>query len=775
MGVRRYRIQGIVQGVGFRPFIHKLTEEFRVWGWIINDSHGVLMEVEAEDTVLDAFIASVRDNAPPLAQIHAILPVPTLTLPGTYHTFSIQSSVSLTEVETLIPPDNYVCPDCLKELMDPADRRYRYPFINCTNCGPRYSIIRRMPYDRAQTTMQKFPLCPECAAEYSDITNRRYHAQPNACPVCGPSLQLTDHIGTPILTDDIVDFCIKQLLAGRIIAVKSNGGFHLACNAADEHAVSSLRQRKKRDYKAFALMIKDTHTARQYVEINAREQQLLESPQRPIMLLKKKQSDLPSALAPAQPNLGIMLPSAPLHYLLLGDPSLPALVMTSGNLSGHPTLHENDKALLQLSGIADYFLLNNRDIHIRVDDSIILCPKLGEPETQATTIFRRSRGYAPYPVTVHTPLQPLLALGAELKNTIALSKHQNVFISQHIGDLKVDSNFEELHTMSEHLKHLLSISPQAVICDLHPSFRSTLFAAEQQEIPVFQVQHHHAHMASCMAENRLEENVIGVIFDGTGYGTDGTIWGGEILVGDYQQFRRAAHLKPFKLLGGDKAIREPFRIGLSLLADLLPKKEYIMHASHLFPALSSMELNVYYQMSLHQLNAYTTTSMGRLFDGISALLGLCSIIEFEAHAAILLESELERDLRMSDVLPMMITDSPSIPGTLIMDYEPLLHELISLIGTVHTRELSRRFHSTIVDTVRRVCQIIREREQLNTVVLSGGVFANEFLFVNTVRLLKSEGFAVYYHNKVPCNDGGIALGQIMVGQALLIKDYPSRA
>ncbi|HAS1200709.1 TPA: carbamoyltransferase HypF, partial [Enterobacter cloacae] len=549
--IRRYRVCGIVQGVGFRPFVHRLAQLFDATGWVLNDSEGVLIEIQATQGNLTRFLDELILSPPPMAKIISIQEVQREKSEQRYKEFSIRQSHLLSNMNTIIPPDSNVCSDCLEEMNTSNNRRYKYAFINCTNCGPRYSIIKGMPYDREKTTMRAFSMCSACKHEYDNIEDRRYHAQPNACPECGPQLQLTQRDGSIIVTDDIIDYTLTRLQEGAIVAVKSLGGFHLVTDASNEKAVQELRKRKRRDSKPFAVMLLNSDTASRIAYINVQEQEVLESSQRPIVLLRKRHNMLANSVAPHNPNIGVMLPSTPLQYLLLSDPKIPALVMTSGNRSGHPIVCDNASAIEQLRDIADYFILNNRDIYTRVDDSVVRVMSLPEGRHSHLSFIRRSRGYAPYPVHLPFDVGKTIALGAELKTTVSIAKGKEVFISQHIGDLKNDQTFNSHIECVNHLQKLLGTSADAIACDLHPSFRSTRNALKQSKLQVIQVQHHHAHMVSCMAENGLSGKTIGVIFDGTGYGTDGTIWGGEFLTGNEKSFVRAAHLSTFALPGGD--------------------------------------------------------------------------------------------------------------------------------------------------------------------------------------------------------------------------------
>lgn len=763
MELRCYRITGIVQGVGFRPFIHKLTSKYKINGWILNDSEGVLMEVDGQSDILDSFVNDIRTSAPPMSKVESIIQLPCTGKTGDYKSFEIRKSVTLEATDTLIPPDANVCQDCLNELFDESDSRYKYPFINCTNCGPRYSIIQDMPYDRPKTTMKDFEMCTQCHKEYTDIEDRRYHAQPNACPVCGPKLELANSKGEAIEVDDIISFCQEKLLEGKILGIKSIGGFHLVVNAQNNNAVKELRKRKKRDSKPFAIMVKDIETAKKYVHVCSEEKKLLESVQRPIVILKKKDGALPVSIAPNNPSYGLMLPSAPLHYLLLSNVELPVLVMTSGNISGQPIAYKNEDAL-ELGDVVDYFVFNNRDIHTRVDDSIVRCTSDEALDKTIVSHIRRSRGFAPYPITIHRKAKSVLALGSELKSTIALSKNNQVFVSQHIGDIKNDKVFTSLKDCSAHMQNLLSINPQVIATDSHPHFRSTVEYSKQNQIPVVLVQHHHAHMASCMAENKLDEKVIGVVLDGTGYGTDGSIWGGEFLVGDYSGFERAGALSPMYLLGGDKAVKEPYRVGIDLLYRTYGDS-FLNQPLQFLQAMDSQKLHVLHKMSQNKINAFKTSSMGRLFDGISAILNVCTSIEYEAQAAIELESLLNRQFHLGDSFNYEITEKDNFYE---LDYKQMIKDIVTCVidKKLDKAQLSRNFHTTVVTIISEMCKKLREKYNVNKVVLSGGVFMNEYLMVNTILLLRSLNFDVYYHSSVPTNDGGISLGQIMIADAV---------
>ncbi|MHA6307619.1 carbamoyltransferase HypF [Hafnia paralvei] len=764
---KQIRVNGVVQGVGFRPFVHKIALINDLFGWVLNDSQGVLIEVQGSVENYAKFKRQLLEDKPPMASIISCVETSFETNHETaaikYTSFLIKESLEKLNTTTIVPPDANVCPDCVREMFDRTNRRYLYPFINCTNCGPRFSLIEDMPYDRKNTTMVSFTMCDSCLAEYQDVADRRYHAQPNACPDCGPRAWLADTTGQEILHPEPLAQARCMLRDGKILAVKSLGGFHLSVDATQESAIKLLRQRKRRDDKPFAIMVKDMATVRRFCEVSAEEERYLQSHQRPIVILKKRSDcSLPDAIAPANPSLGVMLPSAPLHYLLLDDAALPALVMTSANRSGNPIVFRNEDAVAELGQIADVFLFHNRDIHTRVDDSLVRLVPTRDGET-LTTFIRRSRGFAPYPVNVGQTLRPIMAVGAELKTTLALSKGEQVYLSQHIGDLKNDKAFDAHELCGKTLGHLLDIQPTAWAADMHPQFRSTRHIEESSNLPLYRVQHHHAHMASCMAENGLQGQTIGVVFDGTGYGDDGTIWGGEFLLGDYKSAHRIASLHPFGLPGGDKAVKEPYRVALSLLFETFGDD-----ARHLpLPFLSELQadqINVLMTMLSRGINTVKTSSMGRLFDGVSALIGVRSKIEYEAQAAIELEGLLGRDLSSAEIFAYGFVGDQ---GVIRLDYRPMIAEIVGCLinGSQDAAHLSRRFHATIVAATQRLCQLLSEAYNTSQFVLSGGVFMNEYLLANTYTALQNSGFRPFVQQQVPANDGGIALGQLMVANA----------
>jgi hydrogenase maturation protein HypF len=757
------RVHGLVQGVGYRPFVHQLARTHGVTGWVLNDTMGVQAAVYGPPLVLETFLAALRDQAPPLARVDEARVEHRETVEEAPARFEIRQSERVERTDTVVAPDAHICDACLREVSDPADRRFRYPFTNCTHCGPRYSIIRGLPYDRARTSMASFAMCERCAAEYHDPLDRRYHAQPNACPACGPQVRLTGPDGPKAVGDEAVRAAVDALAAGHVVAVKSVGGFHLAVDARAVAAVALLRRRKKRDWKPFAVMAADLAAVDTFADRTKAESALLTSPARPIVLLSKRPGALPEAIAPRNPKVGVMLPCSALHHLLLDRPGLDVLVMTSGNISGQPIVFRDADALTDLFEVADLILHHDRDIEVRVDDSVVLCaehPDLTEP---LTIFLRRSRGYAPYPVRVDEEQEPVLAFGAELKTTVALADGRAVFVSQHIGDLKNDETFGSHGQISKHLIGLYELGPRYVACDLHPDFRTTRFSAATPEERVYRVQHHHAHMASCIAENRLSGPTIGVVFDGAGYGVDGTIWGGEFLLGDVTAVDRVASLRPTPLLGGDQAVREPVRTGFAFALDAMGDAD---SATEAFPALrrlTKQEQHVFGVMFRRRVNAPLTSSMGRLFDAVAALLGICLYAEYEAQGPIELEGLLGRDPSLSEGYLFGVLEDDH--GTRV-DPRPVIRRIAADLGHgVDTAEISRRFHSAVVGMVVQRCTAISRAHHTDQVVLSGGVFLNEFLAVNCLVELRRAGLAAYGHHLVPCNDGGISLGQVAVASA----------
>jgi hydrogenase maturation protein HypF len=750
----RIHIDGIVQGVGFRPFVYGLAGRLGLRGWVRNTSAGVDIEVEGTQDSLAGFVDGLRLEAPPLAHIDSIW-VDAMA-PSGYMDFEIIASQPLEAGFQPISPDVSMCPDCRRELLDPDDRRYRYPFINCTNCGPRFTIIKDIPYDRPLTTMAEFDMCPACQAEYNDPLDRRFHAQPVACPECGPHIWCQINGQRRADGDDALRMARSVLRKGSIMAVKGLGGFHLACDATNAEAVQTLRQRKGRVDKPFALMMADLDAVRRHCFLSPEEAELLESRQRPIVVLDRlPDSSLAESLAPGQWTVGVMLPYTPLHVLLLEpEPGFPdALVMTSGNLSEEPIATDNEEALGRLSQLADAFLLHNRDIETRCDDSVALVAAKGP------YLIRRSRGYAPAPLPLPIDMPPVLATGAELKNTFCLTRDRYAFLSHHIGDLENYETLEAFETGISHYERLFRVTPELVSYDLHPDYLATRYARALAEtgLPSIGVQHHHAHVAAGMADAGLDgsSKVLGISFDGTGYGDDGLIWGGEVLWADYLGYERLFHLKPFPMPGGDAAVRQPWRLALGLLhqlgVDWDPALSPVSHASEL-------ERKILAQQLAQGVNTPMTTSMGRLFDAVASLAGLRHEMNYEGQAAI--ELEAIANPSESGAYPLAIGEDGEIdPGPLV---SAILDDLRAIVPAA---AISARFHHGLSDMVAEVSLRARRSHGAQTVVLSGGVWQNRLLLERVAPDLARREFDVIVHRQVPANDGGLALGQAVIAGA----------
>lgn len=731
------RIHGIVQGVGFRPFIHKLVKERGLRGFIKNTSSGVELELEGERGELERFVSDIPERAPKLAVIERL--EASYTKPVGYPDFQILGSKTEALRNTLISPDICICEDCLRELRDPRDRRYRYPFINCTNCGPRFTIIRDLPYDRVKTSMGSFPMCPDCDREYHDIEDRRYHAQPDCCPDCGPHVFFLDGEGCE-LPGDAIERAREFIRAGRIVAVKGLGGIHLACSCEDPEIAGLLRRRKQRDEKPFAVMCRDTDAARRFCHVSEGEAELLESFRRPIVLLEKRVPGLWHISENSR--IGVMLPYTPLHYLLFGD-DLDMLIMTSANLSDTPMMYKNSEALTMLRGIADGFLLHNRDIQTRCDDS--LCWELDGHEYFA----RRSRGYAPFPIRLHRDCAPILACGAEQKASFCLSKGGYIFQSQHIGDLKNMETLENYTGQIEHFKRLFDIVPTAAVCDLHPDYLSTEYAASLA-LPLLQVQHHHAHMASCMADNSLDGPAIGLIWDGTGLGTDDSVWGGECLIGGYEDFRRFGSIREIPLIGGDRAVKETERVAFALLRDAGCGVSGIDRAGDYDAVLRA------------DLNCPLSSGMGRLFDGVSAILGIKTLCSYEGQGAVLLEAAALDD---GGEYPYELAGEP-----LRFDWRGAVRGIVAdRDAGVSVGVIAARFMNTLISMAVETCLMARASSGIADVVLSGGSFQNMYILRRLRGRLAEKGFRVYTHRRVSTNDEGVALGQLVIADAIMKK------
>jgi hydrogenase maturation protein HypF len=761
---RQIEVSGIVQGVGFRPYVYRLATGRHLSGTIRNTSAGVTIEIQGPAETVQDFVERLPAEAPPLARITsvAICDLPCLTLQvGGDRDFSIVHSHECEEVRTLISPDVAICPDCLREMFDTKDRRYRYPFLNCTNCGPRFTIIREIPYDRPSTSMAAFPMCPACLVEYENPLDRRFHAQPNACWDCGPRVELRDKSGKRIECRDAIAEAVSGLHAGLVVAVKGLGGFHLAVDATNASAVALLRQRKRRVEKPFAVMVPDLQAAEEVCELDDAARAVLQSIQRPIVLLAKKTpSAIPDEVAPFNRYLGIFLPYTPLHYLLLAEGGFKALVMTSGNQSEEPIAIDNREAVTRLNGLADYFLVHNRDILLRCDDSVVRVTG-GIPRQ-----LRRSRGFVPVPIFLKDEQPSVLAVGGELKNTICLTKGKNAFLSQHVGDLENVESYSFFHEAIEHLERILEIRPEIIAYDLHPDYFSTKWALQQSGVKLVGVQHHHAHIASCMAENHLEDRVIGFALDGTGYGADGNIWGGEVLLAGYEDFERAAHFEYVLLPGGAAAIREPWRMAVSYLAHYFGR-EFLKLDIPFVRGLDRSKVELILRMMEQGVNSPLTSSCGRLFDAVAALIGLRQEVNYEAQAAI------ELEMAMASPENAAVEENTAYPMTLapeseswIISTRPMFEALLDDLGrNVSVATISRRFHDGLVEGFVELALLLRRKTALNRVCLSGGAFHNIYLSQQLEARLTAAGFEVFSQKEVPSGDGGLSLGQALVAAA----------
>ena len=756
---RRVEVSGVVQGVGFRPFIFWLAERYELKGEVANTSRGVIIYIEGSRKQFSLFLKEISSEHPPLAHITDICVHN--EKPRGFGSFSIVQSITSENSSTLISPDIAVCEDCLQELFDPDNRRFEYPFINCTNCGPRYTIIENIPYDRRKTSMKQFKMCDQCQAEYDNPRDRRFHAQPNACPVCGPRIFLFDNSGNVISTPHIVKKVAELILDGNIVAIKGLGGFHLAADARHDSAVATLRKRKNREEKPFALMAEDIKDISQFAYVELEDAKLLKTIRRPIVILRKKEpNEISGEVSPRNRFFGVMLPYTPLHYLLLREVHAP-LVMTSGNLSEEPIVIDNDEAFTRLSSIADYFLTHNRDIYLRSDDSIV------RNMAGATRIFRRSRGYVPMPLFIKKKSVQVLACGAELKNTICLTKDNKAFLSQHIGDLENLSTFDFFKKTIDHMKKINEIEPEVIACDLHPDYLSTQYALEQKTLPVIQVQHHHAHIAACMAENQHKGPVIGLAFDGTGYGADGTIWGGEVLVADEQSFQRVAHLECVPMPGASASIKEPWRMAISYLYHVYGEKIWDLDIP-LLREISRNKVEITIKMIQKKINAPDTSSLGRLFDGIAALIGVRKQIAFEGQAAMELEMIASWPVRRSYEYGWTSRDDH------VLSLEPIITGVVSdMEKRVPPAKIAGKFHYTLIRMFSKICCFIRKETNINTAALSGGSFQNNLLLAGLIEHLNEFDFNVLSHRMVPTNDGSISLGQAAVAAELYRKGKKS--
>jgi hydrogenase maturation protein HypF len=766
-------VLGVVQGVGFRPFVYGLAVKHNLKGWVYNTSEDVRIEVEGAAKAIEQFARELKTKAPPLAHIENV----TIEYcpPRGYESFEIRQSQAQAGKYQLISPDVATCQACLGELLNPEDRRYRYPFTNCTNCGPRFTIIEDMPYDRPKTTMRYFQMCPQCQTEYDNPLDRRFHAQPNACPKCGPQVELVDNQGNLVNTSNPIAAASQLLKEGKIVAIKGLGGFLLACDATNDTVVKTLRRRKKRSSKPFAIMVATVDEAKKHCYVSPEEKRLLTSPQSPIVLLRWREgSSVSREVAPNLRFLGVMLPYTPLHHILLRDTGLP-LVMTSGNLSEEPIARDNDEALRRLSGIADYFLVHNRDIYSRYDDSVAIV------ERGTSQLVRRARSYAPYPIRLSFKTRQVLGCGAEEKNTFCLTKDNYAFLSQHIGDMENMETLDHFDSTISLYKRLFHVQPEIIAHDLHPDYLATKYARELGEsgMKLVPVQHHHAHIASCLADNGLESPVIGVAFDGTGMGADGNIWGGEFLVADYHNFRRAGHLEYLPLPGGAAAIKRPYRTAIGYILTLLGEdtlnaviaSEAKQSQLASVGQVTEVEIEIIKRQIEKKINSPLNSSMGRLFDAISALLGIRGEIDYEGQAAVEMEMAAYSSVigrRVSDEAishaqenyPYHIVEDE---GVRIVHLQGLFSAVIEdLHRGISKGRISVKFHNTVARMINEMCRLIADETGISQVALSGGVFQNRLLLRKTVSLLESSSFQVFTHRQVPCNDGGISLGQAVI-------------
>jgi hydrogenase maturation protein HypF len=744
----RIRVEGIVQGVGFRPFVHRLAVSYGLGGFVGNDPEGVFVEAEGDPGALVGFLGDLGRRAPVLAVVErmATEAVPVRGENG----FRIVATDAGPRRDTLVPPDTATCAECLAELCDPADRRYRYPFTNCTNCGPRFTIVTDVPYDRHTTTMSVFPMCAQCRQEYADTGDRRFHAEPVCCAACGPALRTVDRSGS-LVAGDPITVAARWLLDGRVVAVKGLGGYHLAALADCEPAVAALRARKHREDKPFAVLAADVAGARALVELPPAAVPVLTGPRRPIVLLPRRvDAPVAASVAPGNRELGVLLPYTPVHHLLADAVARP-LVLTSGNLSDEPIAHDDGDARRRLSAIADGFLVHDRRIHVRTDDSVVRVFEGRELPV------RRSRGYAPAPVTVPWRFpRPILACGAELKNTFCLARGRHAFVSHHIGDLE---NYETLRAYTDGIAHfcrLFDVRPEIVAHDLHPEYVSTKYAAEREGRQLVGVQHHHAHIASCLADNGERGPVLGVAFDGLGYGSDGTLWGGELLVADLADFERAGHLVPVPMPGGAAAVREPWRMAAAYLdavfASAVPELEVVRRHGERWASVVAMARS--------GINAPRTSSAGRLFDAVAAILGVRDTVSYEGQAAVELEQRVRPGERSGYPVPVDEAAPLSGVGHALLRY--VVEDLQRGIGV---DRIAARFHNGLSQAVVDAVVVLRERTGLGTVALSGGVFQNVVLLARVVTGLRRAGLRVLVHRRVPSNDGGISLGQAVVAGA----------
>jgi hydrogenase maturation protein HypF len=753
-------VRGIVQGVGFRPFVFSEAHRRSLKGHVLNNQQGVLIDVEGESNAIEQFIAEIESNPPPLSTVEAV-ELTSDPSPANYTDFRILDSRRDSDPFVPVSADAATCKDCLSEMFDPLDRRYRYPFINCTNCGPRFTIVEDVPYDRTRTSMREFKMCQDCRNEYEDPLNRRFHAEPIACAACGPGLVLTDAQGRELHfdrggKDDAISRVLDFLIDGEIVAIKGLGGFHLACDATNPTAVDRLRARKYREEKPFAMMARTVDVVSRYCSVSAAEEDLLRSRQSPIVLLQKRhENDLAESVAPGVNTFGFLLPYTPLHHLLLASLDTP-LVMTSGNVSDEPICYRDQDAWQRLNGIADYFLVHNRRVHMRADDSV------ARLFSGRKMVLRRSRGYAPAPI--HTSFEfkrNILACGAELKNTFCLARGCHAFVSHHIGDLENLETFESFKNGINYFEKLFDIHPEAIAYDLHPEYLSTKYALSlSDDLVKLGVQHHHAHIASCMADNRIDGEVIGIAMDGLGFGADGRFWGGEFFVTTFREAHRVSHLDYIPMPGGTKAIREPWRIAAVYLHRALGD-DFLRLQLPYVQELDHRRWTSLRRMITTRTNSPEVSSVGRLFDAVASLLRVRDHVNYEGQAAIGLEQIADRECTTRYEFGLAEDGS-------VVYAEPVIRKIVEdLVEGVPSGVVSAKFHLGIAGLIADLARKIREEHRLNRVAMSGGVFQNVFLLEKTCGMLKRDGFEVYSHSRVPANDGGISLGQAAIANAQL--------
>ena len=746
-------VKGIVQGVGFRPFIYKNATKNNLKGFVNNTSKGVFIEVEGYEEDITSFIEEIKHKPPVLSKVTDIKIIDK-EIEG-YTNFKIIESKEEEEAITLLSPDIATCDDCLADISDVNNRRYRYAFTNCTNCGPRFSITKKVPYDRENTTMDVFQMCSECREEYNDPLNRRFHAQPNGCSKCGPRVYICNKEGNKIISNDPIKDIVKEIKNGKIVAIKGIGGFHLACDAKNKEVINELRKRKKRPRKPLAVMMRDIETVKKYCDVNELEERILLGNKKPILLLdKKRNSLLPKELTNYQNGkLGVMLPYMPVHHILFSE-DIDILVMTSANISGEPMVYKNHEAIEKLKGIADFYLMNNRHIYIPIDDSVSRVV-LGKER-----VLRNARGYAPKSMEIKD-MAYSIALGANSNNTFAIANNENIFFSNYIGDLANYNTWQHYINSLEHMKGIYKIDPKSYFYDLHPNFYQNELLKEIKTKKIG-IQHHHAHIVACMAEHSLEEEVIGVAFDGTGYGTDGKLWGGEFFICDKERFKRLAHINYIALPGGEGAIREPWKIAISYLYDIF-KEDY---AAYVPKHLQEKKHQIITEIIKKDINSPKASSIGRLFDAVAALLGFDAKITFQGEAAIDLENLCCRDDQSFYQYNISLED-----GIYIIDCKPLIKSVvIEVIDGIDKELIARRFHNTIIKFTIELCEILRKEYNLSSVVLSGGVFQNEILLINIYKELIKRDFKVYIHEQIPANDEGISIGQMIIGNEILKKE-----